>query len=91
MPTFQAAELATAQERVTSLETRQTEIKAELAMANVEAIDRTELGRALAWIFRESRQTKSPRVVKSCCNADFRPPWRLSRFQRYHDTVRFVR
>ncbi len=42
-----AAELATAQGRVASLEARQAEIKAELATLDVQAIDRDELARAL--------------------------------------------
>jgi site-specific DNA recombinase len=42
-----AAELATAQERVASLETRQAEIKVELSTLDVQVIDRAELARAL--------------------------------------------
>jgi site-specific DNA recombinase len=42
-----AGELATAQERVASLESRQVEIKNELATFDVQAIDRDDLTRAL--------------------------------------------
>ena len=42
-----AAELAAVQERIAAIETRQTEIKAELATLDVQAIDRDELARAL--------------------------------------------
>jgi site-specific DNA recombinase len=42
-----ASELTTAQERVAGLESRQAEIKAELANLDVQAVDRDELARAL--------------------------------------------
>ena len=42
-----AAELGAAQKRVANAESRQTEIKAELAAFDVQAIDRDELARAL--------------------------------------------
>ena len=42
-----AAELAKAQEQVASLESRKKETKAELAVLDAQAVDRTDLARAL--------------------------------------------